>query len=234
MRHLVALAAVILAALALPAVAAADLSITPSTVTVADGTTVTFNATADANSTLAWAFDDNTSAQGTTVSHTFTGVGQHLVTVTESGASSGTATITVTVTAAASPTPYPPALPTGVPPGFKFPLFAARAKPRRMPVGHAAIVASCLWATGACHGAIVLRSTKPLRVQPGRKARAVVLARTAITIAPQTTVTVPVAVPRKLRAFVKHLGRVGAIAMVTVHDDAGNTADDAVTLTLTR
>jgi PKD repeat protein len=150
MRHLLAVAATLVAILAVPTVAAASLQVTPSTVTVADGTTVTFNATADASSTLTWAFDDNTSAQGTTVSHTFTGVGQHLVTVTESGASSGTATITVTVTAA------------------------------------------------------------------------------------QTTVSVPVAVPRKLRALVKHLGRVGAIAVVTVRDDAGNTGDETVKLTLTR
>jgi hypothetical protein len=103
-----------------------------------------------------------------------------------------------------------------------------------MPAGRAALDVSCMFATGLCRGTIVLRSAKPVRVQPGRRARVVELGRKAITIAPQTTVTVPVAVSKKLRALVKHLGRVGAIAAVTVRDDAGKTDDHTVKLTLTR
>jgi hypothetical protein len=76
-----------------------------------------------------------------------------------------------------------------------------------MPASRAALDVSCMFATGACRGTIVLRSAKPVRAQPGRKARVVELRR---------------------------LGRVGAIAVVTVRDDAGNTGDDTVKLTLTR
>jgi hypothetical protein len=190
---------------------------------------VTFNATADANSTLTWSFDDGTTQPGTTVSHTFRGVGQHVVTVTESGASSGTATITVTVTAAP-----PPSTPVGgPPPGFKLPLFAAGARPRRMPVEQAAILASCLFPKGSCHGTVVLRSAKPIRDRRGRKARVVELGRKAFTLAPGKTAAVAIAVPSRLRALVRKLGRVGAIAAVHVRDDEGNTVDDTVKLTLT-
>lgn len=241
MRHLLAATIATLAALALPAAATASIEITPSTLTVVDGTTVTFNATADANSTPTWSFDDGTvQATGTTVSHTFTGVGEHIVTVIESGASSGTATITVTVTAAPPPStqwtssPYPGTPVSGPPPGFKFPLFAASAKPRRMAVGHAAILASCLFPKGVCHGTVVLRSAKPVRDRKGRKARVVELGRKAFTVAADASATVAIAVPSRLRTLVAKLGRLGAVAVVNVHDDAGNTADDTVKLTLTR
>jgi hypothetical protein len=155
-------------------------------------------------------------------------VGTHVVTVTESGAATGSATITVTVTAA-----YPAALPGGPPPGFEFPIFGASARPRRMPANRAAIVASCMFATGGCHGTIVLRSARQVRDRPGHKPRVVALGRKDFTLAPSTRATIAVTVPRKMRTLVSKLRRLGAIAVVTVHDDAGHTATDSVALTLT-
>jgi hypothetical protein len=245
MRRLCAVAVALLAILLVPAGAGAALSVTPSTVSVVDGTTVTFNATPDPGATLAWAFDDGSSAQGTSVSHTFTGVGQHLVTIVQTATTNQTdrSTFTVTVTApdaTPAPTvqwtssPYPAALPTGPPPGFQLPIFSAGAKVRKMPADHAAIVASCMFATGACHGTVVLRSAKRVRDRPGHKARIVELGRKAFTLAPSTTATVAVTVPRRMRQLVAKLGRLGATAVVSVHDDAGATRNDAVKLTLTR
>jgi hypothetical protein len=243
MRRLCAVAIALLAILLLPAGAGAALSVTPSTVSVVDGTTVTFNATPDPGATLAWSFDDGTSAQGTSVSHTFTGVGQHLVTIVQTTTThqTDTTTITVTVTAPVAPapttqwtsSPYPSALPTGPPPGFQLPIFSAGAKLRRVPADHAAILASCMFATGACHGTVVLRSAKRVRDRPGHKARVVELGRKAFTLAPSTTATVAVKLPRRMRQLVAKLGRLGATAVVSVHDDAGTTRDDAVNVTLT-
>jgi hypothetical protein len=242
MRHLLALATALAAILALPAVAAADLSITPSTVTVVDGATVTFNATADASSTLTWSFDDGTTATGLSVAHTFSGVGQHVVTVTESGASTGTATITVTVTAAPAPqtqwtsSPYPGTPVGGPPPGFKFPLMViASAKSSRMPANHVAIFPGCsLSATGNCHGTIILRTWNPVRDRPGRKPRVVELGRKAFTVAPAARASVAIPLSRRALALIKKRGSLKAMAVVTAHDDAGSTGEDTLKLTLTR
>ncbi len=255
MRRLFALAAPLLAVVALPASAAADpqLSICAAPVSVVEYTPVTFNAQPLVQGeSLTWDFGDGSAPQvqvGPSITHTFIGARQYSVTVTEKdagGTPTGTGSCTVdvspyriTVTAdptqqKATPAPYPAPLPTGVPPGFQFPLMSARAKPRRMAVGRAAVEVRCMWATGACHGMVVLRSAKPVRAHAGRKARVVELGREAITVAPQTTATVALAVPRRMRALVKHVGHLSAVAVVTVHDGAGNTADDTVTLTLTR
>jgi hypothetical protein len=86
----------------------------------------------------------------------------------------------------------------------------------------------------ACHGTVVLRSAKPVRDRPRRKARVVELGRNAFTLAPNTTATVAIAVPSRMRALVRKLSRVGAVADVHVRDDEGNTVDDTVKLTLTR
>jgi hypothetical protein len=242
MRRFLALVVPLVVVLALPATAAADLSITPSTVSVVDGTTVTFNATADANSTLTWSFDDGTTASGVTVTHTFTGVGQHVVTVTESGASSGTATITVTVTAAPAPqtqwtsSPYPGTPVGGPPPGFKFPLMViARAKSSRMRANRVAILPGCsLSAKGNCHGTIVLRSWNPIRDRPGHKARVVELGRKAFNVTPAAQASVAVPLSRRAVALIKKRGSLKAMAVVTARDDAGSTGEDTLKLTLTR
>lgn len=96
---------------------------------------------------------------------------------------------------------------------------------------HAAILASCPFPTGSCHGTVLLRSATPVRDRPHRAARVVKLGRKAFTMAPSTTATVAVAVPRRMRALVAKLGRPGVTAVVSVRHDAGSTVDDTVKLT---
>jgi PKD repeat protein len=105
MRHLLAIAATVLAALTLPAGAMADgqLAISPSAVSVVEYTPVTFNAQPlVAGETLTWSFDDaGATAVGPSVTHTFVGARRYAVTVTETdagGTPTGTGTVAVDVT----------------------------------------------------------------------------------------------------------------------------------------
>ena len=173
----------------------------------------------------------------------------YAVTVTETdagGTPTGTGTVAgdvtpyqVQVTAGPPQTqwtaaPYPGS-PLGAPPaGFELPLVSASAKPRRMAANRAAIVASCLFATGACHGTVVLRSATPVRARAGRKLRIVELGRKAFTVQPNTVATIAIGLSRSALALVKKLGSLPAIATVSARDDAGHTDGDAVALTLLR
>ena len=105
MRHVLAIAATVLAALTLPAGAMADgqLAISPSAVSVVEYTPVTFNAQPlVAGETLTWSFDDaGATAVGPSVTHTFVGARRYAVTVTETdagGTPTGTGTVAVDVT----------------------------------------------------------------------------------------------------------------------------------------